>query len=66
MGKHALERFVPDGRISASHGQAFEHKSGIPVFAVYHPAVALYNPDLEKILYEDFKRLKCFWMERLR
>lgn len=60
MGKHALERFVPDGRISASHGQAFEHKSGIPVFAVYHPAVALYNPDLEKILYEDFKRLKMF------
>mgnify|MGYP002350557249 CR=1 FL=1 len=60
MGKHALERFVPDGRISASHGQAFEHKSGIPVFAMYHPAVALYNPDLEKTLYEDFKRLKMF------
>ena len=32
LGKHALERFVPDGRISASHGQAFEHKSGIPIF----------------------------------
>jgi len=60
MGKHALERFVPDGRISASHGQAFEHTSGIPVFAMYHPAVALYNPDLEKTLLEDFKRLEKF------
>lgn len=60
MGKHALERFVPDGRISASHGQAFEHKSGIPIFAMYHPAVALYNSNLEKTLYEDFKRLRMF------
>ena len=27
---------------------------------MYHPAVALYNPDLEKTLKEDFKRLKMF------
>jgi DNA polymerase len=60
MGKHALERFVPDGRISASHGQAFEHTSGIPIFAMYHPAVALYNPDLETTLYKDMERLKLF------
>jgi len=60
LGKHALERFIPDGRISASHGRAFEHKSGIPIFAMYHPAVALYNPDLKDTLLEDFKRLKMF------
>jgi len=60
LGRHALERFVPDGKISASHGQVFEHKSGIPIFAMYHPAVALYNPELGEKLLEDFKRLKMF------
>ena len=60
LGRHALERFVPDGRISASHGQILEHRSGIPIFAMYHPAAALYNPDLVEELLKDFKRLKMF------
>ena len=60
LGRHALERFMPDGRISASHGQVFEHRSGIPIFAMYHPAAALYNPELMGKFLEDFKRLKMF------
>jgi DNA polymerase len=60
LGRHAFERFVPGAKISASHGQPFEHPSGIPVFAMYHPAVALYNPNLRDVLKEDFKKLKDY------
>jgi DNA polymerase len=45
LGRHALETFLPDSQISLVHGQAFTHSSGIPIFAMYHPAVALYNPN---------------------
>lgn len=60
LGRHAFERFVPGAKISASHGQPFEHPSGIPVFAMYHPAVALYNPNLRDVLKEDFGKLKNY------
>lgn len=60
LGRHALERFFPDQKISLVHGQAFIHSSGIPIFAVYHPAVALYNPTLKETLAEDFLKLKKF------
>lgn len=60
LGRHALGRFVPDAGITASHGQSFEHPTGIPVFAMYHPAAALYNPNLRDVLKKDFKELKNF------
>ncbi len=60
LGRHAFERFVPGAKISASHGLPFEHPSGLPVFAMYHPAVALYNPNLRDVLKEDFKKLKDY------
>lgn len=60
LGRHALGRFVPGASITASHGQSFEHPTGIPVFAMYHPAAALYNPNLRDVLKKDFKELKNF------
>ncbi|KKP92408.1 MAG: Uracil-DNA glycosylase [candidate division WS6 bacterium GW2011_GWC1_36_11] len=60
LGRHAFGRFVPGAMISASHGQPFEHPSGIPIFAMYHPAVALYNPNLRDVLKEDFGKLKNY------
>lgn len=60
LGKHALERFLPGLKISLAHGQAYEHRTGIPLFAMYHPAVALYNPTLKSTLEKDFERLKIF------
>jgi DNA polymerase len=55
-----MERFVPEGKISTDHGQNFTHPTGIPVFAMYHPAAALYNPNLKNTMKEDFKKLKEF------
>ena len=58
LGGHALDRFVKGSKISATHGNSFSHPSGIPIFAMYHPAVALYNPSLKETLKKDFKKLK--------
>ncbi len=60
LGRHALGRFVPDASITASHGQPFEHPTGISIFAMYHPAAALYNPNLKEDMKKDFKALKKF------
>ncbi len=60
LGRHALTRFVPGANITASHGQSFEHPTGIPIFAMYHPAAALYNPNLKEDMKKDFKALKKF------
>ena len=60
LGSHALDRFVKGAKISASHGSTFSHPSNIPIFAMYHPAVALYNPSLKNILRNDFSKLKQF------
>jgi len=60
LGNHALGRFVPDENISILHGQALKHPTGIPIFAMYHPAASLYNPNLKEIMKKDFKALKEF------
>jgi uracil-DNA glycosylase len=60
LGRHALGKFVPDSKISTDHGKSFTHSTGIPIFAMYHPAAALYNPNLKDTMKEDFKKLKDF------
>ena len=60
LGSHALDRFVKGAKISVSHGHTFSHSSGIPIFAMYHPAVGLYNPSLKNTLQNDFLKLKDF------
>jgi uracil-DNA glycosylase family 4 len=60
LGRHALERFLPQEHVSIAHGQVFIHSSGIPIFAMYHPAAALYNPNLKETLQKDFLKLKDF------
>lgn len=47
--------------ISKVHGKSFEGKSSsrsITIISFYHPAVVAYNPNMRKILEEDFKILK--------
>lgn len=60
LGRHALERFLPTLQISLVHGQIFSHSSGIPISPMYHPAAALYNPNLRDVLKKDFKNLKMY------
>jgi DNA polymerase len=63
LGRHALGKFIPDAHISVDHGTSFAHPTGIPVFAMYHPAAALYNPNLKDTMKKDFTKLKNFLNE---
>lgn len=65
LGRHSLNKFISDANISSSHGQTFTHPTGIPIFAMYHPAASLYNPNLKEVMKEDFKKLKDF-LEKLK
>jgi uracil-DNA glycosylase family 4 len=61
LGRHAMERFLPNKKISQIHGTAV--RRDIPVigkrvyYALYHPAAALYQGSLRKTLIEDFKKI---------
>lgn len=61
LGRHSMERFLPNQRISKIHGQAMRRdipEIGRQVFyALYHPAAALYNGSMREILIKDFKKI---------
>lgn len=61
LGRHALNRFFPDAKISEVHGRAFRREipgMGTRIFYVlYHPAAALYNGGMRDVLKQDFKKI---------
>jgi uracil-DNA glycosylase family 4 len=57
LGRHSMEYFLPDQKISQLHGQpkrvAFgDHK--LVIMPLFHPAAALYNGGLRQTLLDDF------------
>ena len=57
LGRHSMEYFLPDMRISQIHGQAKRIQFGddkLVIIPLYHPAAALYNGSLRETLIEDF------------
>jgi DNA polymerase len=61
LGRHAMERFLPNQKISRIHGTAVRREIpeiGRQVFyALYHPAAALYQGSLRETLMADFKKI---------
>jgi DNA polymerase len=60
LGRHSMEYFLPEQKISAIHGQQKRIKFGegkLIIVPLYHPAAALYNGSLRITLIEDFKKL---------
>lgn len=61
LGRHALNRFFPDMKISETHGNSFiATVSGIgrrTFLPLYHPAAALYNGSMRSVLKADFLRM---------
>ena len=59
---YVLDKFnVPHGSITESHGRVFEVRNlfgKMAIIPMYHPAAALYNPQLKGVLEDDFKILK--------
>lgn len=57
LGRHSMEYFLPDKKITQIHGQPKRVAFGdgkIVIMPLYHPAAALYNGDLRATLLEDF------------
>ncbi len=57
LGRHSMEYFLPDLKISQIHGQAKRIQFGdekLVIIPLYHPAAALYNGSMRQTLIDDF------------
>ena len=61
LGRHAMDRFLPGQKISNDKGKPKRREItglGVRVYMpIYHPAAALYNPNLKESLAEDFAKI---------
>ena len=61
LGRHAMNNFFPDQKISEAHGKMLIKKfNGISTkffFPLYHPAAALYDGSMREVLIKDFKKI---------
>lgn len=61
LGRHAMENFIQDKKISEVHGKVFcvtlQDLGTRNFFCLYHPAAALYNGGLREALKKDFKKI---------
>lgn len=61
LGRHAMNHFFPEKKITEAHGNAFrrEFPAGRSqvFYTLYHPAAALYNGGMRETLKADFLRI---------
>jgi uracil-DNA glycosylase len=57
LGRHALEHFTDDTKISDVHGTELTER-GRSLFPLYHPAAALRGAAMRETLFEDARKLK--------
>lgn len=60
LGRHSMEYFLPEQRISAIHGEPKRITLGEQkqvVLPLFHPAAALYNGGMRQTLIDDFARI---------
>jgi uracil-DNA glycosylase family 4 len=62
LGRHSMNDFFPDAKISDVHGmlmiKKFKHIPVSRFLPLYHPAAALYNGGMRDTLMKDFKKIK--------
>ncbi|HIQ01474.1 MAG TPA: uracil-DNA glycosylase [Anaerolineales bacterium] len=56
LGRFSMARFFPQARISKIHGQP-RRVGGLICYPLYHPAAALHQPSLRRVVEEDFRRI---------
>lgn len=56
LGRHAMNVFLPELKISQVHGQP-KRKNGQVYLPLFHPAAALYNGGMRATLTEDFSKI---------
>jgi DNA polymerase len=64
LGRYSLQHFFPLEQISQAHGQFLQREiseiKNQNFYILYHPAAALYNGKLRKVLKKDFQKIKNF------
>jgi uracil-DNA glycosylase len=65
LGRHSMQRYFPGDSISKVHGQP-RRKDGTIVVPMYHPAAALHQQSLRKVIEADFQKLPEFLEKTLR
>ena len=58
LGRHSMEYFLPDRKISTIHGQPKRIGLGsdkVVILPLFHPAAALYNGSMRETLISDFQ-----------
>lgn len=56
LGRFSMARFFPQARISQIHGQP-QRVGDLICYPLYHPAAALHQPSLRRVVEEDFRRI---------
>jgi len=56
LGRHSMARFFPGGTIGKLHGTC-RKGDGVMYFAMYHPAAALHQGSLRKVIMEDMLKI---------
>jgi len=60
LGRHSMEYFLPEMKISQIHGEPKRIQFGedkLVVIPLYHPAAALYNGSMRQTLIDDFLKV---------
>ena len=64
LGRHSMQRYFPGESVSRIHGQP-RRKDNLIVVPMYHPAAALHQGSLRKVIEADFSRLPEFLRKTL-
>lgn len=59
LGRHSMQRYFPGEAIGRVHGQP-RKKDGVIVVPMYHPAAALHQQSLRRVIEADFAKLPQF------
>ncbi len=65
LGRYSMARFLPNQTISKNRGKA-QNVEGFLVYPIYHPAAALHNQSLRKVIEEDFKAIPSLAQQAAR
>lgn len=64
LGRHSMEYFLPNQKISAIHGQP-KRRGDLVIMPLFHPAAALYNGSMRQTLLHDFIKIPIV-LDKLR
>ena len=63
LGRHSLAKFIPGETIGKARGKP-RHMDNFILYPIYHPAAALHQQSLRRVMEEDFKTILTLLTEQ--